>query len=79
MDLKVYFLLFPSAQGLFPQAFERFLRRNIDSKSFIDIRVYFLLFPEGFGRDLKRNMDHESSMNLLVYFLKLGIDTQEGI
>ena len=65
--------------SVFFAAVLRDLRRNIDSKSFIDIRVYFLLFPEAFNRDLKRNKDHKSSVNLLVYFLKLVIDIQEGI
>ena len=35
MDLRVYFLLFPSA-------FKKDLRRNIDNKSSMDVVVYLL-------------------------------------
>ena len=67
------------SQRLFPQAFKRDLRRSINSKSSMDIKVYFLLFSSAFKRDLRRYMDNKSSMNLLVYFLKLIIDIHEGI
>jgi len=36
MDLKVYFFLFS-------QAFNRYLRRNIDNQSSMDIVAYFLM------------------------------------
>ena len=38
MEFRVYFLLFP-------QAFNRHLRRHIDNKSSMDLRVYFISFP----------------------------------
>ena len=35
MDPKVYYLLVP-------EAFDRYLRRNIDTKSSMDLRVHFV-------------------------------------
>ena len=55
--------------GLFSQAFKRYPRRNIDNKSSVDLKVYFLLLPQAFERYLRRNIDNKSSMDPNVYFL----------
>ena len=60
MNLRVDFLLFF-------KAFNRYLNRNMDTKSSMDLKVYFFL--KLFNRYLKRNVDTEASMNLRVYFL----------
>ena len=39
------------------------------NKSFVDLKVHFLLFPSAFDRHLRRNIDNKSSMNPSVYFL----------
>ena len=52
-DLSVYF-------PLFPEAFNRDLRSNIDTKYSMDLVVYFLK---------PLNIDNKSSMDLKVYFL----------
>ena len=56
------------SRGLFPQAVNRYLRRNVDTKSSMDPRVHFLVIPLVFDRYLRRNVDTESSMDLRVYF-----------
>jgi len=56
MDLKIYFLLFPQrfnrdlrinmdTKSYFLKPFKKYLRRNIDQKSSMDLKAYFLLFP----------------------------------
>ena len=59
MDVRVYFLLFPSA-------FNGDLKRNIDYKSSMDLVVYF---PKPSNRYLRRNIDNKSSLDRRVYFL----------
>ena len=53
---------------------KQYLRRDIDNKSSMDLRVYFLLFPSALKKDLRRNIDNKSSMDVVVYLLKLLID-----
>ena len=47
---------------LVPQASNGYMRRNIDSNSYMDLRSYFLM-------DIKRNIDSKSYMDLRSYFL----------
>ena len=60
------------------------LRRDINNKSFMDLRAYFLLFPSAFNRYLSRDINNKSFIDLkayfsLFFFLKLVIDLQHGI
>ena len=59
-SISFYFLKF----------FNRDLRRNMDKKSSMHLRVHFLLSPHNFKRTLRRNIDNKSCMDLVVYSLK---------
>jgi len=45
------------------------IRRNIDSKPYMDLRSYCLIFPEASNGYVRRNIDSESHMDLRSYFL----------
>ena len=61
MDLRIYFLLFPVASN-------GYIRLNIDSKSYMDLRSYFLLFLR-LLTDIGRNIDSKPYMDLRSYCL----------
>ena len=63
MDRRVYFLIFPQAFNRY-YAVKRYLTRNIDNKSAMDLRVYFLLSPSVFKKYLSRNTGNKFSTDL---------------
>ena len=75
MDLKSYCLIFP-------QASNGYMRRNINSKSYMDLRSYCLLFPQASNRYIRRNIDSKSTWTsgaTSFYFLRLRMGIKRNI